>query len=200
MNKLGSYQQIVGAEAEHAAEEERARLAHAQACRDTLRQLKERHKDAAAASPPAPNIDAEIAAGVAVLALSAEPFSTVQMIRRARGKPCPYCGGMMIGGRGNSRASRDHIRSRVNGGKLRPGNVLVVCQQCNGDKNTRSLPEWLHFLRRDGDERADLVEALIETLRRIGKTRVIPEGWPPLPPSSRRKRWSYPRAEPADVA
>ena len=106
--------------------------------------------------------------GIAIMVgMVSAGFSTPEMIQAARGKPCPYCTRTMEGNK-QRRPSRDHIKARVNGGTLRPGNCLIVCQGCNGDKDTHTLDQWLAILRRDGDGRAAIVEALIVELKKVG--------------------------------
>lgn len=168
MNKLGSYNEIVAS----IAEEERRRKeteVHIAACRETsvIR------RSEAGRRLLDQDDDRELVAGVAAVAEAAGMtpmgWSTPAMIRAARGKPCPYCGVAMVGGgRGKHRPSRDHLRPRVDGGKLTRHNCLIVCQACNGDKGARTLQRWLVFLERRGDPRAVIVGALVAKLREIG--------------------------------
>jgi 5-methylcytosine-specific restriction endonuclease McrA len=75
------------------------------------------------------------------------------------GAPCPYCGqAMQIPDRP---PSRDHIRPRSKGYSL-DGNRALVCQQCNTDKGSLSLGQWLTRLSRAGDPRADHVAEFIK--------------------------------------
>lgn len=162
MNKLGSYNEILSS----IAEEERLRGA-------SEPPWKLIRRSEAGRRLPDQDDDRELVAGVAAIAEAAGMtpmgWSTPAMIRAARGKPCPYCGVAMVGGgRGKHRPSRDHLRPRVDGGKLTRHNCLIVCQACNGDKGARTLQRWLVFLERRGDPRAVIVGALVAKLREIG--------------------------------
>lgn len=87
-------------------------------------------------------------------------------VRRAElvaaiGKPCAYCGDPMAA------PTRDHIRPRSKGGRLKPGNRALACQPCNTDKGSRSLASWLHRLEIAGDPRAAMVRAFAHALAPI---------------------------------
>ena len=78
------------------------------------------------------------------------------------GKPCPYCGGRMLG-KNPRRAdcpTRDHVNPRANGG----GATLIVCQRCNQDKGAMALADWSAWLVLVGDERAKHVAPLVAGL------------------------------------
>jgi len=77
------------------------------------------------------------------------------------GRPCPYCGKEM---HLNERRhpTRDHVKPRSKGGKLKPGNKLIVCRPCNGDKGNKTLKEWVVRLLALEDTRAGLVQNLID--------------------------------------
>jgi 5-methylcytosine-specific restriction endonuclease McrA len=60
--------------------------------------------------------------------------------------------------------SRDHIRPRSKGGTLDdPGNKVIVCDDCNQDKGSRSIGSFLYRLTRAGDPRAAVVAVFIAT-------------------------------------
>lgn len=102
-----------------------------------------------------------------VIAMVARGLFTPPVLKAMWGKPCPYCSRTMtIAGR--MRASRDHLKPRMNGGHLSRGNFLIVCQACNGDKDCMSLEGFLQALQLKRDPRAAIVNALIRTLRDIG--------------------------------
>jgi hypothetical protein len=88
-------------------------------------------------------------------------------IKKAHGRPCPYCGTEMIvtGNRPGehipNRASRDHIRPRSEGMQLLPRNRCYCCAQCNSDKSNLTLVAWAQKLKEVGDMRWMLVEAYI---------------------------------------
>lgn len=89
-------------------------------------------------------------------------YSTVQMISRGHGEPCPYCGKTML--RGTRRLpTRDHVRPRSTGGTLSKGNCLIVCAPCNGEKGSKSLFEFLEALSGRNDPRAERVRALVHS-------------------------------------
>lgn len=177
MNKLGSYQSL----ARQAANYERVRIkkpdltweetkAFLRGCSErstcggyvkyeVVRQEIERHR----LSEP---IEASTTSIEDLLGLSMATYSTPEMLKAALRKPCPYCGVEMQGW--EYRPSRDHLVARINGGNLRRGNCIIVCQPCNGDKGSRSLSEWLTFLRDDDDLRAPVINALIMALKAIG--------------------------------
>ncbi len=95
-------------------------------------------------------------------------YSTVEMMRAARGQPCPYCSATMMPGTKRF-PTRDHIRPRSAGGKLTPGNCAIVCGPCNVSKGSKSLEQFADYLAKHGDPRAPFVRAFIEELRRGGR-------------------------------
>lgn len=87
------------------------------------------------------------------------PYSTPKMLKAADGKPCPYCEKTMI--RGTRRMpTRDHVRPKRAGGTLAAGNVLIVCSPCNGDKGDMMLLEFVDWLARRADPRAEIVRKI----------------------------------------
>lgn len=84
------------------------------------------------------------------------------------GKSCPYCGVEMIVWDFRNTcmtipptaATRDHIIPKSKGGRMIPGNRIIVCWRCNVDKRNRTLDVWIGILRHNGDPRATLVEAV----------------------------------------
>lgn len=68
------------------------------------------------------------------------------------GKPCPYCGEPMTGGR--NRPTKDHRTPRSKGGQLTAENRLIVCYQCNSDKGGLTVEQWYERLHNGGDPRA----------------------------------------------
>jgi len=83
------------------------------------------------------------------------------------GKPCPYCGAvMMLGTR--TRPTCDHVKSRLNGGRRSNKNKLFVCSRCNSDKGHHGLVVWAAMLERDNDPRAARVKQLVEDRRAAG--------------------------------
>ena len=91
--------------------------------------------------------------------------------KRARGKPCPYCGKAMNGGhqRRSDYPTRDHVNPRVAGG----GPTIMVCQGCNNDKGSKSLMEWADTLEARRDPRVHRVRPLAAALE-AGTLRIDP--------------------------
>ncbi len=77
------------------------------------------------------------------------------------GRPCPYCGKEMRLNKPRH-PTRDHVKPRSKGGKLKPGNKLIVCRPCNGDKGSKTLKEWVERLTALEDPRAGVVQNLID--------------------------------------
>lgn len=84
---------------------------------------------------------------------------TVRVLQSYNGKPCPFCGFVMM--RGSRRfPTRDHLKPRHAGGTSDPNNCLVVCSPCNGDKGGKTLAQFAAWLERRSDPRAVLVRSL----------------------------------------
>lgn len=96
------------------------------------------------------------------------PYSTVEMMKAACGKRCPYCSMIMTRGTYHF-PTRDHIRPRSAGGKLTPDNCVIVCGPCNVAKGSKSLERFAAALEHKKDSRAPIVRAFIESLRRGGR-------------------------------
>lgn len=91
---------------------------------------------------------------------------TVRVLQSYNGKPCPYCGFVMMHGSKRS-PTRDHIKPRHAGGTLTdPSNMLVVCASCNNDKGGNTLLVWREKLRHRGDARAEIVDAFFKSAYR----------------------------------
>jgi 5-methylcytosine-specific restriction endonuclease McrA len=77
-------------------------------------------------------------------------------------KPCPYCDEPMTA-EIKRQPTRDHKNvPRSKGGKLNlPGNKIICCRQCNGDKGSHSLREWLEALAMRNDPRCLSIKRLL---------------------------------------
>lgn len=84
--------------------------------------------------------------------------------RRFDGDLCPYCSRPMIVGTKRF-PSRDHIRPRRAGGTLAPNNCLIVCSPCNNDKRDMMLFEFLEWLSKRNDPRAQFVRKVYHDWR-----------------------------------
>jgi 5-methylcytosine-specific restriction endonuclease McrA len=84
------------------------------------------------------------------------PVTVTSPTYRWNGKPCPYCGEPMVLGT-KKFPSNDHVHPKRAGGTLDSKNRLVVCGQCNNDKADMALHEFVTWLEKRGDPRADVV-------------------------------------------
>ncbi len=90
-------------------------------------------------------------------------YSTVEMMRAAEGKPCPYCSHVMKTGLGR-KPTRDHMHPRSKGGTLARGNCVIVCAPCNHKKGSLTLEEFAAELEKNNDRRAKIVKAFMSTV------------------------------------
>ena len=90
------------------------------------------------------------------------------------GKPCPYCH-MTMTFAGGKRPSRDHIMPKSHGYTFKnPGNKLIVCHSCKGDKQHHHIITCWYLLQRGKDRRAPIIFAFILQLQRRG-VKLIPQ-------------------------
>ena len=86
------------------------------------------------------------------------PAPSRAILVAAVGSPCAYCGDPM------ALPTRDHVRPRASGGTLaEPANRLLVCERCNRDKAAMSLLEFLAWLIRRQDGRAERVHSRVQS-------------------------------------
>jgi 5-methylcytosine-specific restriction endonuclease McrA len=87
------------------------------------------------------------------------PIPPGSPLYRYNGSNCPYCEeSMVIGTR--KHPTRDHVRPRRASGTLAPHNSLVVCAPCNVDKSDMMLREFVVWLEKRNDRRADIVRKI----------------------------------------
>jgi hypothetical protein len=105
------------------------------------------------------------------------------------GKPCPYCAESMWG-EGSRFPTKDHVRPKSRGGGDSPGNILIVCRDCNGDKSDLTLTEFYDALAFAADRRAEIIHDLL--LKRGAKLDEAPQRAISPPPRRRTYRISRP--------
>lgn len=82
----------------------------------------------------------------------------------AIGKACPYCGATMAETNAR-RPTRDHVLPRARGGASDgPNNILIVCANCNCDKDDQTLGEFLLALAKVNDPRSYRIAMLISSI------------------------------------
>ena len=86
---------------------------------------------------------------------------SAKMARDWNGKPCPYCGDAMPSEEPGHEPTWDHICPSSRGGSNEAANKVAACRTCNYDKADCLPTEWLSFLRRNKDWRAEFVAKFI---------------------------------------
>src|SRR5205823_11858195 len=66
------------------------------------------------------------------------------------------------------RPTKDHVRPKWQSGTLEQNNCIIVCGECNHDKDGMSVAAFLGWLRDRGDQRAAFVQAVIDQLAMDG--------------------------------
>jgi len=94
-------------------------------------------------------------------------------LRRAKGRPCPYCGVPMTR-QGKYRATRDHVMPRALGHDLNNGNCAIVCFRCNNEKADLTLEQWFYRLAHLSDRRALHVLRFLEQREAQGADQRLP--------------------------
>jgi 5-methylcytosine-specific restriction endonuclease McrA len=70
-------------------------------------------------------------------------------LARIHGWQCAYCGCVLT----ESQATVDHITPLSRGGTHEMGNLALCCQGCNTQKHNKTLPEYISWMMRNGQEK-----------------------------------------------
>jgi hypothetical protein len=96
-------------------------------------------------------------------------MALTKILLAQHGKNCPYCNVIMRVQKPKATKqpffpTRDHVIPK----KIMCGQpTIFVCRQCNSDKGSFLLSEWLLVLREKNDPRAEYVAVFIENNRHL---------------------------------
>jgi 5-methylcytosine-specific restriction endonuclease McrA len=80
--------------------------------------------------------------------------------REFDGRACPYCAEIMKVDSPTRRPTKEHPKPKSLGGTSE--DCIIVCSKCNHDKDSKTLPEFLEWLKRQDDPRVSAVQVLVD--------------------------------------